>query len=334
MTIKFLKMKKILIYFLFACITSLSYSQESKNDTLKLDKKKFLKELSENACKCIDSIYTYNKKKDSITSEIHRCIDQQVGAYQLGIKFSNIEKLKEATATVDGKKEINISLSLDPNSKEYKEYYYEIEEYLMGNCSSIKKKMAENEIIGEKSYSNNEEAMRYYQLGLDESKKEDFTKAIENYKKALVLDPNFAFAYDNIGICYRRLNEYDKAIDAYEKSLKIDPNGTMPLLNIAVAYLYNKEYKKAVKSYEKLAKLEPNNPEVFYGIGNIYAQYLFDFEKALDNLCQAYNIYVRTKSPYRTDAEKLIQYVYSELKKQGKEAIFEVILKKHNISSK
>ena len=327
-------MKKILIYFLFACITSLSYSQESKNDTLKLDKKKFLKELSENACKCIDSIYTYNKKKDSITSEIHRCIDQQVGAYQLGIKFSNIEKLKEAATTVDGKKEINISLSLDPNSKEYKKYYYEIEEYLMGNCSSIKKKMAENEIIGEKSYSNNEEAMRYYQLGLDESKKEDFTKAIENYKKALVLDPNFAFAYDNIGICYRRLNEYDKAIDAYEKSLKIDPNGTMPLLNIAVAYLYNKEYKKAVKSYEKLAKLEPNNPEVFYGIGNIYAQYLFDFEKALDNLCQAYNIYVRTKSPYRTDAEKLIQYVYSELKKQGKEAIFEVILKKHNISSK
>jgi hypothetical protein len=141
-------MKKILIYFLFACITSLSYSQELKNDTLKLDKKKFLKELSENACKCIDSIYTYNKKKDSITSEIHRCIDQQVGAYQLGIKFSNIEKLKEAAATVDGKKEINISLSLDPNSKEYKEYYYEIEEYLMGNCSSIKKKMAENLMNG------------------------------------------------------------------------------------------------------------------------------------------------------------------------------------------
>ena len=194
-------MKKYLVYSLFAFITTLTYSQESKNDTLKLNKKKFLKELSDNACQCIDSIYTYNKKRDTITSEIHRCIDQQVGAYQLGIKFSNIEKLKEAATTVDGKKEINMSLSLDPNSKEYKKYYYEIEEFLMGNCSSIKKKMAENEIIGEKSYSNNEEAMRYYQLGLDESKKEDYAKAIENYKKALVLDPNFAFAYDNIGIC-------------------------------------------------------------------------------------------------------------------------------------
>ena len=88
---------------------------------------------------------------------------------------------------MDGNKQVNISLSLDPNSKEYKGYYFEIEEFLMGNCSSIKKKMAENEIIGEKSYSNNEEAMRYYQLGLDESKKEDFAKAIENYKKALSL---------------------------------------------------------------------------------------------------------------------------------------------------
>jgi tetratricopeptide (TPR) repeat protein len=327
-------MKKYIVYSLFAFITSMSYSQEAKKDTLKFDKKKFLKELSENACQCIDSISTYNKKKDSITSEIHRCIDQQVGAYQLGIKFSNIEKLKEAAETVDGNKQVNISLSLDPNSKEYKGYYFEIEEFLMGNCSSIKKKMAENEIIGEKSYSNNEEAMRYYQLGLDETKKEDFAKAIENYKKALVLDPNFAFAYDNIGICYRRLNEFDKAIDAYEKSLKIDPNGTMPLMNIAVAYLYNKEYKKAVKSYEKLAKLDPTNPEVFYGIGNIYAQYLFDYEKALDNLCQAYNIYVRTKSPYRTDAETLIRIVYGELKKQGKESLFDEILKKHNISSK
>jgi len=257
-----------------------------------------------------------------------------VGAYQVGVKFSNIEKLKETTAAINEKKEINIAVNLNPNSREYKEYYYEIEEFLMQNCSSIKKKMSENEIIGDKSYSNNEEALKYYQIGLDESKKENFTKAIENYKKALVLDPNFAFAYDNIGICYRRLNEYEKAIDAYEKSLKIDPNGTMPLMNIAVAYLYNKEYKKAVKSYEKLAKLDNKNPEVFYGIGNIYAQYLFDYEKALDNLCQAYNIYIETKSPYRTDAETLIRVVYKEMKKQGKEALFEEILKKHNISSK
>lgn len=327
-------MKNILLLLTLTCFTYSSYSQESeKIDTLKFDKAKFLKELSDNSCKCIDSISTSNKIKDSISSEIHKCIDKQVGAYQLGIQISNIKELETTAKTVDGKKEINISININPDSKQYKGYYYEMENYLMSNCSAIKIKMAENDLISDKSVSNNEEALKFYQLGLDETKKENFAKSIEYYKKALVYDSNFAFAYDNIGICYRRLNEFDKAIDAYENSLKIDPNGLMPLQNIAVVYLYKKEYRKAVKSYEKLAKLDANNPEVYYGIGNIYTQYLFDYENALENLCQAYNIYTKTKSPYRTDAENLIKIVFKEMKKQGNEMLFDAILKKYNISS-
>lgn len=40
-------------------------------------------ELSGKACKCVDSIETGYKKKDSISSEIHACIDDKVGAYQI-----------------------------------------------------------------------------------------------------------------------------------------------------------------------------------------------------------------------------------------------------------
>lgn len=179
---------------------------------------------------------------------------------------------------------------------------------------------------------NNAEALKYYNLGLDESKKENFAKAIEYYKKSVVFDDQFAFAYDNMGICYRKLNQFDQAIDAYEKSLKINPNGKMPLQNIAVVYIYKKEYKKGIKAYERLAKIDKNDPEVFFGIGSIYAQYLSDYEKALDNLCIAYNIYITQKSPYRTDAEKLIQIVYAEMEKQGKVDVFNKILEKHHIS--
>ena len=157
-------------------------------------------------------------------------------------------------------------------------------------------------------------------------------KRITKKQLNITKNSNFAFEYDNIGICYRKLNRYDDAIKAYEKSLKIDPNGLTPLQNIAIAYIYKKDYKKAVKAYEKLAKLDSKNPEVYYGIGNIYAQYLFDYEKALENLCQAYNIYVNQKSPYRTDAETLINIVYQGLKKEGKEKVFNQILEKYNIS--
>jgi tetratricopeptide (TPR) repeat protein len=320
-------MKKTIFLKLLLALPIFGFSQES--DTIKFDNDAFLSQISENACKCVDSVETYNKSQKEISAGINSCIDKQVMAYQLGKKLASMGELK----TDSGQKQnINIEINSNPDSNDYKKFYYEIENNLMDTCPKVKNKIAANDKIGEKSMSNDSEALKYFNLGLDESKKEDFAKAIQYYKKAVVFDPEFVFAYDNMGICYRRLNQFDEAIDAYEKSLKIDPNGTMPLQNIGIAYLYKKEYKKAIKAYEKLAKLDNRNPEVFYGIGNIYAQYLFDYEKALDNLCQAYNLYIELKSPYRSDAEKLIQVVYTEMKKQGKEAAFNEILAKHHIS--
>jgi hypothetical protein len=50
-------------------------------------------------------------------------------------------------------------------------------------------------------------------------------------------------------------------------------------------------------------------------------------------MCKAYNLYIKMGSPYRTDAEKIMQLIYSELKKQGKEESFNKILKANNISN-
>ena len=37
-------------------------------------------------------------------------------------------------------------------------------------------------------------------------------------------------------------------------------------------------------------------------------------------MCKAYNIYTNSNSPYRVDAEKNINYIYSKMKEDGKEA--------------
>jgi tetratricopeptide (TPR) repeat protein len=316
-------MKKNLL-FIFLSISLTATSQE----TAKIDTKKLLKELTDQACLCIDSIPTYNRISDSISADISSCIGDKVGAYQLGERLANVD-LSNATGD---KKNLNISLNFDPNSDEYKEIYYQMERYLMANCTTLKGKIAANDKENDNSMSKNKDAIKYYELGIDEGKKENFKGAIEYYKKAVKIDPNFAFAYDNMGISYRRLEKYDLAIESYEKSLKIDPKGKMPLQNIAVAYSYKKQYKKAVDTYEKLALLDPNNPEVFYGIGQMYSFHLNDYEKGLNNMCQAYNLYFEQKSPYRTDAEKIIQMIYGQMKKDGKEEKFNEILKANNIS--
>jgi tetratricopeptide (TPR) repeat protein len=321
-------MKNILSVIIFISICYAGVSQESK----KSESEELLKQFADNGCKCVDSINPFGMSKVEIAQEISACISKQAGAYQMSSKLMGIDDLTEDAEIVDGKKQINISVNLNENSEEYKKFYYELERYMMANCSSLEEKISSNEILSSKSLSENERAMEFYSKGLKEVKKENYEKAVEYFGKAVKEDPEFAFAWDNLGVNYRRLNNFDKAIECYTKSLEIDPNGLMPLQNIAVAYQYKKEYSKAIEAYEKLAKIDKNNPEVYYGIGNVYASNLNDYEKGLDNMCKAYNLYIELKSPYRADAEQMINIIYTEMKKQGKEKEFNKILKANNIS--
>lgn len=321
-------MKKLLIAILsFSfCFYGVGQVKETKKT------EKLLKELSDNGCKCIDSIKTTNKTKEEISKAINRCIDSQAGAYQLGSKMMNIDLSN--LSKKDSKDTVNIVINSNEESKEYKDYYYEIERYMMVNCKSIKRKIAASDLENYFSMSKNPEAKKLYFKGIDQSEKQNYQKAISYYQKALKIDSLFAFAWDNMGLCYRRLDKYDDAIYAYNKSLELDPLGLMPLQNIAVAYNYKKEYQKALSAYEILAELDSKNPEVYYGIGLLYAYSLNDLEKGLDNICKAYTYYIAQKSPYRTDAEKLINMIYVDMKKQGKETAFDEILKKNNITQK
>lgn len=320
-------MKKALLIILvvsFYVSGNCQEASEKKTDTL-------LKELSENSCKCVDSIDTRNKTKEEISIEVSKCIDNQTEAYQISSILTNIDLLTPIEK--DGKKEINININTKKDSKEYKEYYFKIERYMMNNCQSMKSKIASNDIENYFSVSKNPKAKKMYSKGIRQSENGNYKRAITYFEKALKIDSLFAFAWDNIGICNRKLNNYDEAIYAYNKSLELDPLGLMPLQNIAVAYEYKKEYDKAIKAYQSLEELDSQNPEVYYGIGRVYAFFLNDFEKGLDNICKAYNLYIKIKSPYRTDAEKLINSIYTEMKKDGKTDKFDEILKENNINA-
>jgi len=321
-------MKKIFITLLFISFIITINAQETSAQEVKKEKlDSVLKELADNSCKCIDSIPGNNKTKKMMSKAISSCIDKKVGTYQI---MSQLMKVDLDTNENEETKEINITIIENKESKQYKSYYYEIERYLMDNCDAIKTKIALSD-SNDEALSSNEKALEYYFKAIEATKKKDYKKAIKLYKKAVKKDPKFTYAWDNMGICYRRIEKYDKAIEAYKESLKINPKGNMPLQNIPVAYIFQKKFKLAIEAYKKLGEINPNNPEVFFGIGRCYAN-LNKLEKSLDNLCKAYNIYTEQQSPYRTDAEKMINYVFVKLKKQGKEDTFNDILKKNHIS--
>lgn len=323
---------KLLIALIFGWGFSGIAQENASRDTSKLEMSKdaFLKGSSQSACNCIDTIEVAGVPKESVVKRIHGCIDNQVAAYMLGAKLMEASFLEKQIKK--GKTEVKLDINVDPSSAEYKKYYYELERYLMDTCRSLKDKIKTNEQTNKNSFSINTDANEWYVKGIAEYDKGNTSKAIEYYRTALKIDSNFAFAWDNLGLSYRQKEDYDSAIYAYKKSLQIDPRGLTPLQNMAVAYLYKKNYEKAISTYEHMAKLDPNNPEIYYGIGNVYASYLQNYEEGLRNMCKAYNLYIQQKSPYRTDAEKVISLIYEQMKKEGKEKKFKSILKENNIN--
>lgn len=314
----------ILISILF-CI---SISSQEKST-----KQKLIDELSENTCKCVDSISLFDKEKKSIIKDIHECIDKNTLALQLGILLYEVEESSKKNKNSDTKKNITPNLDTNKDSEKYRENYNSIERSLMKNCSSLKKAINIAESKSEK-LSKNDKALEFYNMAISASKKEDWKETIKNYENAVKIDPEFTYAWDNLGITYRKVGDYDKALEAYKKSLEVDPKGKMALQNIPIAYIYKKEYQKAIDAYKDLDKMYPEDPEVYYGMGNIYFSALKENEKALDYMAKALRIYDNQKSPYRTDAETMISYIYKKMQEEGKLEKFKEILNKNKIEFK
>jgi len=51
-------------------------------------------------------------------------------------------------------------------------------------------------------------------------------KAVQAYKRALSIDPNYAESYFNLGLVYQEMGDRENAIAMFEKYLELDPDSS------------------------------------------------------------------------------------------------------------
>lgn len=313
-------------FFLALLISSYSFGQEDIDQ---------LVAVSFEACDCISEIKTDITKEEK-SENINSCIESANMAYQLKQGMAAItQKLNDtisasSTSTKPDTlntqvKEFNIAVNNDN--------YEAVLEYLNENCGNMRSVYFSDDVASKNSYSDKDEAIEFYNKGLNAYDNQDYKLAISLYKQAVKKDKKFAFAWDNLGLSYRAIGDYKNAINCYKKSLKIDKTGKVPLTNIAIAYEYLNDYENAKKAYINYGKIHKNDPETFYGLGRIYSLE-GDYENGLDNMIQAYILYIEIDSPYKLDASKNISFMYQELEKQGNLDLFFQLAKKHKLNVK
>ena len=107
-------------------------------------------------------------------------------------------------------------------------------------------------------------------LGVLYSKRGLYDKALEEYEKALAINPTYATAHNNLGVLYSMRGLYDKALEEYEKALASNPNFAEAHTNRGNAYFRKGEYDKALEEYEKALASNPSLAGAYLYLGNTY----------------------------------------------------------------
>lgn len=118
--------------------------------------------------------------------------------------------------------------------------------------------------------SDNAEAARAYNEGVDLQEEGMFTEARDAYLRAIELDPEYCDAMDNLGLLYRQNGDVEEAIHWYLRSLEVFPENTLAMQNLGLAYQVNGQYDDALTAYQCLMQVDPQNPEGYFGAGQVY----------------------------------------------------------------
>lgn len=121
----------------------------------------------------------------------------------------------------------------------------------------------------------------YYYQYTDETNE----MAIEQFKRAIELDPEYALAWAGLGDAYSQKNTLygyefawnDSSIAAGEKAIALDPTSSEAYKALANAYNYARQYDRAFELLQKAVALNPNNAAA---VGNLGSSYFLQGELA------------------------------------------------------
>ncbi len=106
------------------------------------------------------------------------------------------------------------------------------------------------------AYPNDERA--HFNLGGYHFGQQEFPQAIEHYKKATELAPNYSPAYNILGYAYRQNADYANAEKAFKKYIELIPKDPNPYDSLAELYLKMGRFDEAITQYRKALEIDPN----------------------------------------------------------------------------
>ncbi len=110
----------------------------------------------------------------------------------------------------------------------------------------------------------------YYNRGKDYTELGNFKKAVEDYTKAIAIKPDYAMAYNGRGNAYFDLGNQREAIADYARAIEIKPDYLDAYFNRGNTYVHLGNYQEAIRDYSRAIEIKPDYTGAYKNRGIAY----------------------------------------------------------------
>jgi len=148
-----------------------------------------------------------------------------------------------------------------------------------------------------------------------------YKDAIDAYKRAIKVDPDYTYAHLNLGVAYLKSHMQTNAVQALKRLIRIDPEDAMGHYNLGIAYYESGKYKDAIETFKQAIRINPDFVDANYNLGKAY-----DRAGRYKDAIGAYKQAIKVDPDY-TDAHLNlgVAYLKSHMQKDAIEALKRLI---------
>ena len=99
----------------------------------------------------------------------------------------------------------------------------------------------------------------FYQLGRYYHGQTRYDLALESYRQALSLQPQYVDALTGMGVAHATLGQYDEALLVFRAAASLDPGSVYAQNNLGYIYWLRNERDEALRAYRQALRLDPMN---------------------------------------------------------------------------
>ena len=162
----------------------------------------------------------------------------------------------------------------------------------------------------------------YYRAGLENNLLNHYTKAAQDYSKAIEIDPFYLDAYLKRGtLYYKLLKKYEDALRDFNRAVEIEPGSAAASLHRGIVKCHLLQFEEALPDFDRAIQLDPNDERAFFNRGKV--KYVLKYEK--EEVCRDLERAIKLGS---SQAAELKELFYGKNQASIREAITQGIKKK------